>query len=485
MGIDYKQIMASARIAQKKWAERPADVRTKWLKKFQKYLRLNQNRIVEAIQADTHKPTAEALGIEIMAVTMTADYYQKNTGKILKPRRAKTHWIFKNKKVLVERSPHGVVGILGPFNLPFSLTIGDAIPALMAGNAVIIKPSEWTPKSAILGANLALESGLPPHLLQVVEGGAEAGSQLIENVDCIFFTGSTAVGRKVAMKAAELLKPCILELGGKAPMIVLADADLDRAAHACVWGRFAHSGQHCIAIERVYVAKKIAESFINKVIDLTKQLTPQELSPLTLPTAPAHLKELIDDAVAKGAAIKWQTVHGELPTPVHGELPTPVHGELPTPVHGELVEPRTGTTILIGVDHTMRVMKEESFGPLLPIMVFDTPDEALRLANDSESGLSAVIFTQDKIGAEAMARKIEAGNVSINDVMDHFMIIDAPFGGWKNSGLGVRHAAEGLLQFTKPKTIFIHRFSLPFLRNREFWWFPYTKWIEKILKALT
>lgn len=443
-----ERIIQQAKHVQKIWQATSLTQRCNWLKKFQKFLVKKTDEAIAVIQEDTKKPAHEALGIEIATILMTADYYRKTTPKILKPRKAKTHWMFKNKGVLVERVPYGVVGILGPSNLPFSLTIGDAIPALMAGNAVIIKPSEWTPRSAEFGAKLALEAGLPENLLQVVQGGSDVGSVLIELVDCIFFTGSTSVGRKVAAKCGELLKPCILELGGKAPMIVLADADIQRAARACVWGRFAHSGQHCIAVERVYVDKKIEGPFLKEVLRLAKQLKPEEQSPLTVPKVSQHLKELIADALAKNA---------------------------------KLTEPG----ILTNVNHTMRVMKEESFGPLLPVMTFDNEAEALKLANDSESGLSAMIFTRDKKRAFELAKKIESGNVSINDVMDHFMIMDAPFGGWKNSGLGVRHSAEGLLQFTKPQTIFWHRFPLPIVRHREFWWFPYKNWSKRLLKFLT
>lgn len=453
---DLAKKIGLAREAQKVWGTTPLSKRAAWLKKFQKLLVQKTDEVVAVIREDTGKPSTEALGIEVGAVLMTAHYYRTKGKKFLKPQRVSTHWMFKNKVVFAERVPYGVVGILGPSNLPFSLTIGDAIPALMAGNAVIIKPSEWTPKSAEIGMALAREAGLPEHLLQVVQGGAETGSQLIEGTDCIFFTGSTAVGKKVAVKAAELFKPCILELGGKAPMIVLEDADMERAARACVWGRFAHSGQHCIAVERVYVDHKIAQNFIDAVVQLTQQISREELSPLKLPKAPAHLSELIQDALQKGAKVAWQ---------------------------GDLQE--KGPTILIDVNHTMRVMKEESFGPLLPIMTFTNLQNAVTLANNSESGLSAVIFTKNKKVGLEMARRLESGNVSINDVMDHFMILDAPFGGWKNSGLGVRHSREGILQFTKPRTIFRQGFPLPTCSKREFWWFPYTAKEETLLRKLT
>lgn len=444
-----------AREAQKIWEAVPVSKRQQWLKKFQKLLVAKSEEIITAIQADTHKPAAEAFGIEVGTVLMTADYYRKRAKKFLKKTCVCPHPMFINKRVFVERCPYGVVGILGPSNLPFSLTIGDAIPALMAGNAVIIKPSEWTPRAAQFGATLAAEAGLPANLLQIAEGGPEAGAELIEKADCIFFTGSTAVGKKVSARAGELLKPCILELGGKAPMIILGDADLERAARACVWGRFAHSGQHCIAVERVYVDHKISKSFVEQVVFLAKNLPAADLSPLTLPKTKQHLTELLQDATQRGAEIAYQS------------------------------EGEGGPVILTNVNHTMRVMKEEAFGPLLPIMTFSNLQNVLALANDSDSGLSAVVFTKDKKVAGEMARQIQSGSVSINDCMDHFMILGAPFGGWKNSGLGVRHSREGLLQFTRPKTIFRHAFDLPFLpKHREFWWFPYEPKKEALLKKL-
>ncbi|MBI5300223.1 MAG: aldehyde dehydrogenase family protein [Deltaproteobacteria bacterium] len=454
--MQFEETIQKAREAQKIWAAVNVGERSRWLKNFQKSIFRQKEKIVTAILADTHKPVAEAIGIEIATVLMTADYYRKKGPKFLKKRQADVHWMFKNKKVRVERLPYGVVGILGPSNLPFSLTIGDAIPALLAGNAVVIKPSELTPKAAHVGAEIAFETGLPQNLIQIVEGGPDVGSQLIENVDCIFFTGSTTVGRKVAAKAGELLKPCILELGGKAPMIVLEDADIERAAQACVWGRFAHSGQHCIATERVYVDKKIAELFIKRVVKIVQTLTPESLSPSTLPKGPKHEEELLNDALQKGANIAYQKVAATFWSPL----------------------------ILTNVNHSMRVMKEESFGPLLPIMTFESIDEAIALANDSESGLSATLFTKNSREALSLAQRIEVGNVSINDVMDHFMIMDAPFSGWKQSGIGQRHAPEGLLQFTKQQTIFEHRFPLPFCAKKEFWWFPYRNGTLNLLKGL-
>ncbi|MDO8526640.1 MAG: aldehyde dehydrogenase family protein [Deltaproteobacteria bacterium] len=441
--------------AQREWALTPIAKRTAWLEKFKKLLVKNCDAVVQAIQNDTDKPEMEAYGIELAAVLLTADYYLKNAAKILSPRRATLHWLFKNKEAYVEHYPYGVVGILGPSNLPFTLTIGDAIPALMAGNAVIIKPSEWTPRSALFGTKLAIEAGLPEGLLTVVTGGPEEGTRLVEEADCIFFTGSTAVGRKVAARCGELLKPCILELGGKAPMIILEDADIERAAQAALWGRFAHMGQHCIAVERILVDKKVEAPFLKELLRLVKNLKENDLSRLMLPAAPQHLADLIEDAVQKGATIAWQTDQKE-----------------------------KGPTILTNTDPSMRVLQEEAFGPLLPITTFDSVGQAIELANKSGSGLSAYIFTESRKTGLKMAKKLEAGSVAINDVMAQFMVLDAPFGGWKNSGLGTRHSAEGLLQFTRSKTTLNHRFSLPFCRKKEFWWFPYGKWSRRLLRLL-
>lgn len=416
--------------------------RLDWAHRFQKLLVQKSDLVVNAIQKDTGKTEPEALGIEVMTVLLTLAYYQKNATAFLEEKKVKTEWIFKNKKATVRRVPHGTVGILGPSNLPFALTIGDAIPALLAGNQVIIKPSERTPRSAEIGLQLARKAGLPENILQVIQGGPEVGEKLIEQADCIFFTGSTAIGRKVAVRCAELLKPCILELGGKAPMIVLEDADLERAARACVWGRFAHSGQHCIAIERVYVDQKIFDQFLTKLL--------RAMERVNIPLLKTERTEaFLQEALQQGAKL-------------HGSF------------------------ILTNVTPEMRVMREEAFGPILPIMTFRTEEEAITLANDSDSGLSAAIFTKDKKRGKNLAEKIEVGSVMINDVMSHFSVMDAPFAGWKNSGLGgLRHSREGMLQFTKPQTIFWQRFTLPFSRRREFWWFPYKKWSQNLLKILT
>ena len=372
-----------------------------------------------------------------------------------------------NKRVTVHYQPRGVVGFITPWNFPLILTIGEAIPALLAGNAVIIKPSEWTPLIARRGAELMRESltaqGFPADLIQVVNGYGETGAALVDEVDMISFTGSTATGRRVAMRAAERLIPCSLELGGKDPMIVLRDADLERAANAAVWGAFTNSGQVCISVERVYVEEPVAERFTDLVVARTRALrqgfdvgqtnSGQRVDvgsmtwPRQLETVTAH----VEDAREKGAKVL-------------------TGGRLNPSLTGHYYEP----TVLAGVDHSMRVMTEETFGPVLPIMRVRDQAEALRLANDSRYGLNASVWTGDRAHGEELAAAVEAGITCVNDVIVGFAITDAPSGGLKESGLGKRHGAEGIRRFCNQQVTITDRFGL----KRELIWYPYSAGFE-------
>ena len=445
----------SARAAQKIWGALSVRDRVALLKNFRRLVIQRTNELVLAIQKETFKPSAEAVGIEIGTVLLTLNHYNKVAGRLLKTQKVRPHWMFANKQVEVHRAPYGVVGLIGPSNLPFSLTLGDAIPALLAGNAVIIKPSEVTPSAAELGVELMARAGLPAGLVQVLRGGPEMGEALIVQVDFVFFTGSTKVGRKVGEQCGKLLKPCVLELGGKAPLIVLKDADLKRAARAAIWGRFANCGQHCIATERVFVAKEVAPAFKNLLVQEMTRLQGQDIGTPYVPGGLSRFEAQLNDALQGGAMILYD---------------------------GR--KEGVGPVIVSDVTPSMKVMQEETFGPLLPVAEFEKVEEAIAAANAIESGLSAVIFTRDKKQGICLAKKFESGNVSVNDVMTHFMVMGAPFAGWKSSGLGQRHGDQGLLQFTRPQTIFTHRFSLPFFKTRDPWWFPYQKIWEKILRLL-
>jgi len=357
----------------------------------------------------------------------------------------------KGKKVVSIYSPRGVVGIISPWNFPLTLTLGEALPALMAGNAVVIKPSELTPLSAIFGAELVPKAGFPNHLFQVVIGRGETAEAVIDHVDMVSFTGSVATGKKVMRQAAERLIPVSLELGGKDPMIVLKDADLERAAGACVWGALMNAGQACTSIERVYVEAPVYDDFVARVCAKSRAIRQgpsEELVDIGSMTSEAQLDKVaaqIDDAVLRGAKVL-------------------VGGRRNPKFPGLYFEP----TVLVDVDHDMSVMKDETFGPVIPIMKVADAAEAMRLANDSHYGLGASIFCRDRDAAAKLAEQIEGGAVCVNDSLINYIIPDTPMGGIKESGFGYRHGAEGIRKYCRQKSIVTDRFGL----KEEFPWYP-------------
>jgi acyl-CoA reductase-like NAD-dependent aldehyde dehydrogenase len=463
---ELAQVEARARAAQKGWSRLSFDDRARALVRYRDRLIDNAERFAEVLTSETGKPWGDAYGVELIYVCDAITYWAQNVEKFLADEHVTPH-LLKNKSADSTFSPMGVVGFIGPWNFPFVLTIGDALPALAAGNAVIIKPSEVTPRSALFGAEIWREAGLPEDLLQVVPGFGDLGSKLIDHVDMICFTGSVATGRKVAVKAAEQLKPCSLELGGKDPMIVLRDANLERAANACVWGGLVNSGQVCISVERVYVEEPVYEPFVKLVeekIRKVRQGRPKEGADIGSMTFPPQLEKVerhVRDAVAKGARL------------LAGGRRHPSLG-------GLFYEP----TLLVDVNHDMEVMREETFGPVIPIMKVRDEEEAVRLANDSPYGLGAAVFTKDKEKGLAIARRIEAGGICVNDCIVQFAITDVPMGGLKESGLGRRHGADGIRKFCYQKTIVVDRFGL----KSEFNWFPNTprklSMLKRVMKLL-
>ncbi|MBI4126548.1 MAG: aldehyde dehydrogenase family protein, partial [Deltaproteobacteria bacterium] len=349
-----------------------------------------------------------------------------------------------------------VVGIIAPINFPFCFALDDAIPALIAGNAVIVKPSEKNPQSALQAKTLLAECGLPADLYQVVVGEADLGEALVKSsgVDMICFTGSTETGKKVALSCAERLIPCHLELSGKAPAIVFADAPLKRAARGIVWSSFFHSGQDCVSTERVYVHESIHDAFVELAVREAKMLKfERDLGPLLSERQLDITAEQVTEAVAQGAKIACGGA-----------------------VAGRYYLP----TILTNVSQDMNVTRRETFGPLLPIVKFRDVDEVIRFANDSPYGLQATVWTRDRKLVERCCREIQAGNILVNDGLINFTMVETPFGGIKQSGIGVRHSKEGLKRFTYDLTVVEDRFCGP----TELYWFPYTPWKGKLLKKL-
>jgi acyl-CoA reductase-like NAD-dependent aldehyde dehydrogenase len=447
---DVAAATARARQAQVEWQAKSFKDRAKVLRRFRDLLIDEQDRLADIVTSETGKPRSDVFGNELFYVCDAIGFWTKAAEKWLRQRKIRPH-LLKVKRVLSTYQPLGVVGIISPWNFPLVLTAGDAVPALMAGNAVIIKPSELTPFTALFVADLAQKTSLPNNLLQVVVGGAETGEALIDNVDMISFTGSVEVGKHVMRRAADRLIPISLELGGKDPMIVLKDADLERAANACVWGALMNCGQVCTSIERVYVEEQIYQIFVGKIVERVRRLrqgrSGDEVE-LGSMTSEEQLKKVIaqvDDAVMKGAKVL-------------------TGGRINPSFPGIYYEP----TVLVDVTHDMSIIQDETFGPVIPIMKVNNADEALRLANDSRYGLDAIVFSRDRIKARQMAQSLYTGTVCINDGLVNYIIPEAPMGGVKDSGFSRRHGPEGIRKYCYHKTIVIDRFGL----KKEMPWFP-------------
>jgi len=461
---DVAAAVARASAAQRLWQTTTFAERARILYRLRDLLLDEGDKLADILTGETGRPRAEVYGNEIFYLCDAIGTWAKKAEGYLQRQIIKPHFaLVKAKKVSTVYTPRGVIGIISPWNFPLAMTLGEAIPALMAGNAVVIKPSELTPLSALFGVEIAIRAGLPKDLLQVVIGYGDTGEALIDHVDMIAFTGSVETGKRVMRRAAERLVPVSLELGGKDPLIVLKDADLDRAAGACVWGALMNSGQICTSIERVYVEAPIYQSFVDKVVakvQAIRQGASADEVDLGSMTSEAQLKKVdaqLADAVARGAKV------------LTGGRRNPA-------LLGFYFEP----TVLVDVDHSMSVMTEETFGPVIPIMKADDADHALRLANDSRFGLGATIFARDNSIVERMAAQLQSGAVCINDSLVNFIIPDAPMGGRKDSGFGYRHGAEGIRKFCHQKTIVTDRFGL----KEEFPWYPATRKKERQARHL-
>jgi acyl-CoA reductase-like NAD-dependent aldehyde dehydrogenase len=343
------------------------------------------------------------------------------------------------QKLVVRYQPLGLIGVIGPWNYPLTNSFGDCIPALAAGNAVILKPSEVTPLTSLLMAEALRECGLPEHVYQVATGRGETAEALIDEVDMVMFTGSTATGKKVMARAAETITPVSLELGGKDPMLVLADADVERAANAAVFYSMQNGGQTCISIERAYVEEPVYDEFVAKVTEKASALRQGvptgpgsvDVGAVTSPPQMGIIEDHVRDALQKGAKV--------------------LVGGHRRPGPGWFFEP----TVMVDVDHTMKAMTEETFGPTLPIMKVRDTEEAIRLANASPYGLGGSVFSKDAAKGEAVARRIGAGGMNVNDVQLNYLALELPMGGWKASGLGSRHGAGGIRKYCAMQSILV------------------------------
>ena len=449
---DVAHAVRRARDAQAAWQGTSFAERAALLYRLRDLLLDEQDQLADIVTAETGRPRAEAYGNELFYLCDAIGSWAKKSRRYLRPETIRPDFLLmKAKKVLSTYSPRGVIGIISPWNFPLTLTLGEAIPALMAGNAAVIKPSELTPLSARFGAAMAVKAGFPENLLQVVFGFGETAEAVIDHCDMIAFTGSIATGKRVMHRAAERLIPVSLELGGKDPMIVLKDADLERAAGACVWGALMNSGQACTSIERVYVEAPVYQPFVEKVlarVRAIRQGPSEDTVEIGSMTSEAQLKKIetqVNEAVVRGA----KALTG---------------GRRNPNLKGLYYEP----TVLVDVDQSMSVMREETFGPVIPILKVKDAKEALKLANDSPYGLGGSIFSGNTSTARQIAAMMESGAVCINDSLINYIIPDAPMGGRKNSGFGFRHGADGIRKYCHQKTIVMDRLGL----KEEFPWYP-------------
>jgi len=460
---EVAELVARARRAQPAWDALGFEGRARVMYEARAWLVENRDRMLRTIIEETGKTREDAIVGDWSFICDSLGFWAKRARRYLKDERVRSRSPFLlGKKLVVRHRPIGVVGVIGPWNFPLNLCFGDAIAALMAGNAVVLKPSEITPLSTLLMAEGMRAAGLPEGVMPVATGRGETGAALVDGADMIMFTGSTATGKKIMARAAETLTPVSLELGGKDPMIVLRDADLERAANAAVSYAMANGGQVCTSVERVYVEEPVYDDFVARVVHKTRRLRQGapgepgavEVGAVTFAPQADVVEDHVHDAVEKGARV---LVGGE-----RGAGP------------GRFFQP----TVLTDVDHSMKAMTEETFGPTLPIMKVRDEEEAVRLANDSEYGLNSSVWTRDVERGEAIARRIEAGNTCVNDGLINFVAQEVPFGGVKSSGLGYRHSGGGIRKYTQPHTICVTRFA----PKRELHFYPYSARTSRMLE---
>lgn len=431
---DVADAVAAARAAQPGWLDARFRARARVIRRFQRLLHTQRHRILDLIQDETGKARRDALA-ETLSLMLTCRYYVKH-GRW--PLRARTRpgVVPVLTSAEIDYRPLGVVGFISPWNYPFLLAVDDAIPALLAGNAVVIKPSELTPHCADLAVELLREAGLPGGVVQVVHGHGDVGAQLIEHVDGVAFTGSAATGRKVAAAAGERLIPCSLELGGKNPAIVLEGADLDRATAGLVPGAFFNSGQTCINVERIYVPRRRLDEFVHRATTRSEALKvafsrdfDPDMGSLIGVEHVAKVDGQVTDATRRGAeAITGGTRLDDLGPAFYSP------------------------TLLTAVPGEADLATEETFGPVAAVYPYDDVDEAVALANDTPYGLNASVWGPTN-PARQVAARIAAGSVGVNCTLMGYNCLAAPMGGVKASGLGRRHADYGITRFTEPQSI--------------------------------
>ncbi len=449
------KIFQQARAAQEQWASLPPKKRAQKLLFLRETLISNADSIIELISKETGKPRFEAMIAELIPVIETLTYFSSRGPRLLKDKRIKLR-LFKHRTSYLNHWPLGVVAVISPWNYPFILPFADIIMALMAGNAVVFKPSEATPSIGLRIQSLCEEAGLPAHLVQTVLGTGTVGAAIIQQKPAkIFFTGSVPTGKKIMAAAAEHLIPVNLELGGKDAMIVLPDADLDYASSAALWGGFTNAGQTCAAVERVLVHESQSNQFLSLLSEKLKQLKQDpsdgednDIGPIIFPRQSEVYRSHLEEARKKGAIF----VTG-------GEFSDDERYLRPTIVTGPGVE-------------NLKIYNEETFGPVVAVTTYKTLDEAIRKANDSRYGLLASVISRNISNAEDVARQLEVGTVTVNEVLYTAGLPETPWGGVKETGFGRTHSDMGLYEFTHIRHI--HKPKSRLFTFKSLWWYPYT-----------
>lgn len=462
---EVQEAVARARVAQAAWAETTFDERADLLYRVVDLLIAQQDRVMETVIRETGKPRAEAFSMEIYASCDSLVFYAKRAKKFLRRERRRLHGVMNfMKKAYVVYKPRGVVAVITPWNGPFVLSINPTAQAVMAGNAVVIKPSEVTPYSGALVAELFREAGAPEGLVQTVLGDGLTGADLIAaGPDKVSFTGSVATGRKIAMACGEKLIPHTLELGGKDAMVVCRDADLESAAKGALIGSCMNTGQYCCGTERIYVVEDVYEEFLAKVVAGARELRQSadvdatDVGATFWDRQMKIIEDHVDEAIKQGAKVE-------------------VGGGRNRDLEGLYFQP----TVLTAVTHDMKVMREETFGPVVAIMKVADEDEAIRLANDSPYGLNGNVWTKDAARGIELATRIETGAASVNDMALSYGVNEVPFGGVKDSGVGMVNGPEGIRGYCHAMPIIVHRFGSGPVSS-----YPYsTKSLEDMSKAL-
>jgi betaine-aldehyde dehydrogenase len=459
------EVVARARASQAEWESIGIPGRRRWVERLRDWMIDNEARLADVMQEETGKVRAEAEQ-EAPFLCGSINYYSEHATEFLAEESPTPHILpLRVKRLRIVYRPYPVVGVISPWNFPLILSFDDAIPALLAGCAVVIKPSEFTPLSTMEVVRGWKEEIGGPDILDVVNGIGETGGALVDEVDFVQFTGSDRTGKVVMKRAADTLTPVSLELGGKDPLIVLGDADLERAVNATATGGLANSGQICISVERVYVEEPVYDEFVSRLAEQVRGLRQgrddraygADIGAMATPAQADVVADHVEDARSKGARVLTGGKRKDGP--------------------GDWYEP----TVIVDVDHSMKVMTDETFGPVIPVMKVRDREEAVRMANDSRYGLSASVFAGTAAEGEAIARRIEAGAVNVNDVMTTYFAMGVPMGGWKDSGIGFRHASYGIKKFVRPESIVIPRVKQG---KRDPLWFPYTSMRRKLVNRV-